>query len=162
MPSPSRRVSGRPPAILFDLDGTLLDSIELILNSARYAFEKLNRTPPPDDEWLAGIQFLTRTGQICDDRRQEWVLFSDVMAVSMLVGMQVNLMGISPIAMLFWTAVINGFLAPVLLVFIMIVSNSPKVMGQRRNSPFVNAVGWTATAVMTAAAIALIWTSVRG
>lgn len=88
--------------------------------------------------------------------------FYGVLAVSMLVGMQVNLMGISPIAMLFWTAVINGFLAPVLLVFIMLVSNSPKVMGERRNSPFVNAVGWTATAVMAAAAIALIWTSVRG
>jgi NRAMP (natural resistance-associated macrophage protein)-like metal ion transporter len=81
---------------------------------------------------------------------------------SMVVGMQVNLMGISPIAMLFWTAVINGFLAPVLLVFIMLVSNSPKVMGQRRNSWFVNAVGWIATAVMATAAIALIWTSVRG
>src|SRR5437868_10262554 len=45
----------RPPAILFDLDGTLLDSIELILNSARYAFEKLNRTPPSDDEWRSGV-----------------------------------------------------------------------------------------------------------
>ncbi len=44
-----------PPTILFDLDGTLLDSIELILASARYAFEKRQRTPPPDDEWRAGV-----------------------------------------------------------------------------------------------------------
>src|SRR5436305_13493948 len=43
------------PAVLFDLDGTLIDSIELILNSARYAFEKLERTCPPDAEWRAGI-----------------------------------------------------------------------------------------------------------
>ena len=43
------------PAILFDLDGTLIDSIELILNSARYAFEKLGRESPPDEEWLAGV-----------------------------------------------------------------------------------------------------------
>jgi len=88
--------------------------------------------------------------------------FYGVLAVSMLVGVQVNLMGISPIAMLFWTAVINGFLAPVLLVFIMLVSNDRKVMGERRNSAFVNAVGWIATAVMAAAAIALIVTSIRG
>jgi pyrophosphatase PpaX len=45
----------RRPAILFDLDGTLIDSIELILNSARYAFEKLDRACPPDSEWMAGI-----------------------------------------------------------------------------------------------------------
>ena len=45
----------RRPAVLFDLDGTLIDSIELILNSARYAFEKLDRQCPPDSEWMAGI-----------------------------------------------------------------------------------------------------------
>jgi pyrophosphatase PpaX len=45
----------RTPAILFDLDGTLIDSIELILSSARYAFAKMERECPPDSEWLAGI-----------------------------------------------------------------------------------------------------------
>src|SRR4051794_4647981 len=51
----SRESPARPPAILFDLDGTLNDSIELILTSARYAFEKLGRESPPESEWLAGI-----------------------------------------------------------------------------------------------------------
>lgn len=47
----------RPLAVLFDLDGTLIDSIELILNSARHAFERVGRaTPPPTDaEWLMGV-----------------------------------------------------------------------------------------------------------
>jgi len=45
----------RLPIILFDLDGTLIDSIELILNSARFAFQKLERDAPPDEEWLAGV-----------------------------------------------------------------------------------------------------------
>jgi len=40
---------------LFDLDGTLIDSIELILNSARHAFRKLDRPCPPDEEWLSGV-----------------------------------------------------------------------------------------------------------
>jgi pyrophosphatase PpaX len=44
-----------PAAILFDLDGTLLDSIELILSSARYAFGKLGREGPSDEEWLKGV-----------------------------------------------------------------------------------------------------------
>jgi catechol 1,2-dioxygenase len=40
---------------------------------------------PTFDEWLAAIQFLTRTGQICDDKRQEFILLSDTLGVSMLV-----------------------------------------------------------------------------
>lgn len=43
------------PAVLFDLDGTLLDSIELILSSARYAFAKREREYPSDEVWAAGI-----------------------------------------------------------------------------------------------------------
>jgi pyrophosphatase PpaX len=42
------------PAILFDLDGTLIDSIELILSSARHAFEEW-RVRPTDEEWVRGI-----------------------------------------------------------------------------------------------------------
>ena len=34
------------------------------------------------DEWFAGIQFLTATGQMCDDRRQEFILLSDTLGVS--------------------------------------------------------------------------------
>jgi len=42
------------PAILFDLDGTLIDSIELILSSARHAFEDWP-VRPTDEEWVRGI-----------------------------------------------------------------------------------------------------------
>ena len=44
-----------PPALLFDLDGTLVDSIELILGSARYAFVGFAGHIPTDDEWRVGI-----------------------------------------------------------------------------------------------------------
>jgi pyrophosphatase PpaX len=44
-----------PTALLFDLDGTLVDSIELILNSARHAFVGFAGRAPSDDEWRAGI-----------------------------------------------------------------------------------------------------------
>jgi pyrophosphatase PpaX len=44
----------RPLAVLFDLDGTLIDTIDLLLACARHTFE--GRTPAPtDDEWIAGI-----------------------------------------------------------------------------------------------------------
>jgi hydroxyquinol 1,2-dioxygenase len=38
-----------------------------------------------EEEWALGIQFLTRTGQMCDDKRQEFILLSDISGVSMLV-----------------------------------------------------------------------------
>ena len=39
------------------------------------------------EEWLAGIQFLTAVGQKCDDKRQEFILLSDSLGVSMLVDL---------------------------------------------------------------------------
>jgi len=47
--------SERPLAVLFDLDGTLIDSIELILNSARHAFTNRDGYVPSDAEWLTGV-----------------------------------------------------------------------------------------------------------
>lgn len=40
---------------------------------------------PTYEEWEAAIGFLTATGQTCDDKRQEWILLSDTLGVSMLV-----------------------------------------------------------------------------
>lgn len=38
-----------------------------------------------EEEWFKGIQFLTRTGQMCDEKRQEFILLSDTLGVSILV-----------------------------------------------------------------------------
>ncbi len=45
----------------------------------------VRETRPTPQEWLAGIQFLTETGKMCDDKRQEFILASDTLGVSMLV-----------------------------------------------------------------------------
>ena len=45
----------RPLAVLFDLDGTLIDSIELILNSAQHAFRDRPGHVPSNAEWLTGV-----------------------------------------------------------------------------------------------------------
>jgi pyrophosphatase PpaX len=57
MPSSSlaRDTSPSTTAVLFDLDGTLIDSIELILRSMRHAFAARGATVPSDAEWLAGV-----------------------------------------------------------------------------------------------------------
>jgi pyrophosphatase PpaX len=56
-PSPisERRTRTRPIAVLFDLDGTLIDSIELILSSMRHAFDACGATAPADAEWLESV-----------------------------------------------------------------------------------------------------------
>jgi Mn2+/Fe2+ NRAMP family transporter len=59
---------------------------------------------------------------------------------------------------LFWTAVINGFLSPPLLVVVMLIANNRKVMGNRRNGIVLNAMGWATTAAMSLAAAVLVWT----
>jgi pyrophosphatase PpaX len=47
--------AARPIAVLFDLDGTLIDSIGLLLASVRHAFEGFNGRAPTEQDWVAGI-----------------------------------------------------------------------------------------------------------
>jgi len=56
---------------------------------------------------------------------------------------------------LFWTAVINGFLAPPLLIVIMLIANNKAIMGERVIGLGMNIMGWLTAAVMFAAAIGL-------
>lgn len=94
-----------------------------------------------------------------DAKPREARRFYGFIAVSTLVGMLINFLGINPMTALFWTAVINGLLSPPLLVLVMLVSNNRKVMGKHVNGKWTNILGWAATAVMFAAAIGLLLTS---
>lgn len=51
----------------------------------RHLHAAVKEIEPTPDEWMAAIQFLTRTGHMCNDWRQEFILLSDVLGVSMLV-----------------------------------------------------------------------------
>jgi Mn2+/Fe2+ NRAMP family transporter len=84
--------------------------------------------------------------------------FYGVIAVATLVGMAINYVGINPIDALFWTAVINGVLAPPLLVLIMLVANNRTIMGERVNGAWTNLLGWITTAAMALAAVAMFVT----
>ncbi len=60
-----------------------LASIAESLTRHLHAF--VREVEPSHEEWLAGIRFLTETGQRCTEWRQEFILLSDVLGVSMLV-----------------------------------------------------------------------------
>lgn len=93
-----------------------------------------------------------------DTKPRQAKQFYAVITVSTAVGMLINFTGINPIRALFWTAVINGLLAPPLLILIMLVSNNREVMGIHTNSKLTNLLGWAAAAIMVAAAAGMILT----
>ena len=90
-----------------------------------------------------------------DEKPHHAKRFYAIIIACTLVGVAIDLIGINPMRALFLTAVLNGILAPPLLVIIMLVSNNKKVMGQRTNVWWINALGWLTTAIMFAAAVAM-------
>ena len=79
--------------------------------------------------------------------------FYAVVVVSMLLGLALDYAGFNAVAMLFWTAVINGLLAPPLIVLVVLLTSDRGVMGKRVNPPWLRWLGWATAAIMTAAAV---------
>ena len=77
----------------------------------------------------------------------------------MILGLGLDFFGFNAVAMLFWSAVVNGVLAPPLIVLVLLLTSDPKVMGKRRNPPWLRRLGWTTAIVMTLAAVGMIVTS---
>jgi hydroxyquinol 1,2-dioxygenase len=73
-------------AVEASFDGTADPRLREVMQSlTRHLHAFASEVELTEDEWFAAIDFLTRTGHMCDDKRQEFVLASDVMGLSMLV-----------------------------------------------------------------------------
>ena len=81
--------------------------------------------------------------------------FYGIIAVSVLAGLGIQYSPISPMKALFWSAVINGVVAVPLLVVIIILVSKKSVMGAFTASRPLIVLGWIATAIMGAAAVAM-------
>ncbi len=81
--------------------------------------------------------------------------FYAVIAVAVLVGLALDFAGLDAVKMLFWSAVLNGVLAPPLVILVVLLTSDRKVMGERANSRGAQVLGWICAAVMSTAAIAL-------
>jgi Mn2+/Fe2+ NRAMP family transporter len=79
--------------------------------------------------------------------------FYGIIGVSVLAGLGIQFLPISPMKALFWSAVINGVVAVPLMVVIMLLVSKKSVMGAFIASRPVCILGWIATAVMGAAAV---------
>lgn len=73
-------------AVVRSFDSCADPRLKRVLTSlVRHLHGFVHEVEPTEAEWMAAIRFLTRTGQMCDDRRQEFILLSDALGVSMLV-----------------------------------------------------------------------------
>ena len=90
-----------------------------------------------------------------EDRPKLSPKFYGVVGVSMLLGLALDYMGIDAVAMLFWSAVVNGVLAPPLIVLVVLLTSDKSIMGERVNPPLLRGLGWLTAAVMTVAAIGM-------
>ena len=77
--------------------------------------------------------------------------------VSLLVGLSLDFLGISPIQALLYTAISYGLTAPVLIAIILHIGNNKKIMGEHTNSRLSNTLGFLTLILMTASAIGLIY-----
>jgi NRAMP (natural resistance-associated macrophage protein)-like metal ion transporter len=81
-----------------------------------------------------------------------------VVGAAMVIGLITTSLGWPAVSMLFWSAVINGVLAPPLIVVVLLLTSDPAVMGKRVNPPLLRWLGWATALVMTFAVAAMLWT----
>jgi Mn2+/Fe2+ NRAMP family transporter len=88
--------------------------------------------------------------------------FYAALSLAVALGIVANFIGVDPVKALVYAAVLQGFLAPILLVLLTEIARDPDLMGPHRNGWFDSTFGFLAAAVMAAAAVALIVVTVAG
>jgi Mn2+/Fe2+ NRAMP family transporter len=96
-------------------------------------------------------------GWKCGLEHQPWEAkgFYSVIAVSMIIGIAIDWSPIDPIKALFWSAVINGVVAVPIMAAMMLVISRQQTMGRFTGHKLLVSLGWCATAIMAAAAVAM-------
>lgn len=88
--------------------------------------------------------------------------FYSITIISLLLGLLMNYVGISPVQALLWSAILYGITAPVLILIILNIANNKEVMGEFTNNNKSNFLGYTAFTLMSVAALTLIYLQFSG
>lgn len=134
-------VAGEWAFLLFSIGivGTGLLAIPVLAGSAAYAIGDSRG-------WRAGLDY----------KPWEAVGFYTVLGLATLLGVGIIFSPLDPIKALFWSAVLNGVVAVPIMIAMMLVARRRVQMGRFVTSRRVAVLGWAATAVMAAAAIAMV------
>ena len=115
--------------------GTGMLAVPILAGSAAYAVSEAFG-------WTEGL----------DRKPREAKAFYGVIALATMGGVALNFIGIDPMKALYWAAVVNGLLAPPLMVVTMLIASNPVAMGGMPISRGLKVGGWLSTAVMIAVA----------
>jgi NRAMP (natural resistance-associated macrophage protein)-like metal ion transporter len=134
-------LAGNFASLLFAIGiiGTGLLAIPILAGSTAYAISE-------SFGWKEGLYRKWKTAHA----------FYGVIIISIIIGILLNFIGIDPIKALIYSAIANGIVAPVILIFIVKISSSQKIMGEYKNKPITKTLGWIATILMGVTAIAAI------
>lgn len=111
--------------------GTGLLAVPILAGSAAYAVSETFG-------WTEGL----------NRKPREAKAFYGVIVLATAGGIALNFTGVDPMKALYWAAVVNGLLAPPLMVVTMLIATNRKVMGRLVLSRRLRLAGWLATAVM--------------
>ncbi|MBS0255440.1 MAG: divalent metal cation transporter [Proteobacteria bacterium] len=128
-----RPIAGEFAFALFALGiiGTGLLAVPVLAGSAAYGLSETFG-------WTEGL----------DRKPAEARAFYAAIAAATAAGAALNLLAIDPMRALYWTAVLNGLLAPPLMAMTLLLARNPRVMGRLAISRRLAALGWLATGVM--------------
>jgi NRAMP (natural resistance-associated macrophage protein)-like metal ion transporter len=135
-------LAGKGAYLLFTLGlvGTGMLAVPILAGSSAYAIGEAAK-------W--------RSASLCA-KPQRARKFYAVIAVAIVLGLALDFAGFNAVKMLFWSAILNGLLAPPLVVMVVLLTSDRKVMGSRVNSLGMRTLGWICAIVMSAAAFALL------
>ena len=136
-----RPLAGNAAYLLFTIGliGTGMLGIPALAGSAAYAVAEAMH-------WRGSL----------NDRPRVAGKFYGVLAAAVALGLALNYLKINAVKMLFYAAVVNGVLAPPLIVLVTMLTSDEKVMGERVSSPLLKWLGWATAFVMAAATVAMI------
>lgn len=136
-----RPLAGQYAFLLFSagIIGIGLQSVPVLAGSASYALSEAFG-------WKQGLY----------RKLKQAYAFYGVIIIAMLIGLLMNFTSLDPIKALIYAAVINGLVAPVVLVPIVRISNNPRTMGRWKNSQAANVFGWLTILLMALAGLATI------
>jgi NRAMP (natural resistance-associated macrophage protein)-like metal ion transporter len=119
--------------------GTGLLGIPILAGSVSYAIAEIF-------DWKEGLyRKLTHAGGF----------YAIIIAATILGFVMINT-NIKPFKLLYYSAVLNGLIAPLVLFLIMLLTNNKKIMGKHTNSWPENIIGWATTGLMTLGSILLL------
>ena len=142
-----RPLAGNVAYLLFSMGliGTGILAVPVLAGSAAYAVSEAAG-------WRGTLE----------DRPQLSRKFYALIAVAMLLGLALDFVGFNAVKMLFYSAVLNGVLAPPLIVLVILLTSNSKIMGIRVSSRPLRYIGWAAAGIMTAASIGMFVTMFTG